>query len=228
MADKEKQEPVKAPEEELSTEDLIGNPQEDFDIDADLETLRKIDISKAILIKSQRGGKHPDKKIDGLLNRYMKFTPDEIEGPYLVRVLSTIMFIFIVSALSWLLIWVMGNVAGWSVFIRLLSIAMSTFVIAMFGVAIFNPMSLLNENDLQNKIKIRLEELHQSRQQDINREILGEESEPELDNKVASEVPVEKEDSLPEGETAVESSDGNDSEIPPIFPDNNSEDEKPV
>jgi low affinity Fe/Cu permease len=158
----------------------------------------------------------------------MKFTPDEIEGPYLVRVLSTIMFIFIVSALSWLLIWVMGNVAGWSVFIRLLSIAMSTFVIAMFGVAIFNPMSLLNENDLQNKIKIRLEELHQSRQQDINREILGEESEPELDNKVASEVPVEKEDSLPEGETAVESSDGNDSEIPPIFPDNNSEDEKPV
>ncbi len=177
MAEKEKIDPLEIPEEEMRTEDLIGNPQEAFDIDQDLETLRKIDISKAILIKTQRGGKHPDKKTDRLLDRYMQLGNEEIEGPYLIRVLSTIMFVFIVSALSWLLIWLLGAVAGWSVFLRFLSIAMSTFVIAMFGVAVFNPMSLVNEPELQRKIKLRLEELHQSRQKDIN-EKLGADAPP--------------------------------------------------
>ena len=119
---------------------------------------REINVFRAVLLQMNRG-KHRNSEIDQILRRRIALKVDDYSGPYLLRVAISILVILIVSTIVWCLIWVVASALGLNLFIRFLSIAMSTFVIAMFGIAVFNPSHAIDENKLQNAVRGRLREL---------------------------------------------------------------------
>jgi hypothetical protein len=157
----------------------------------DLDVLREINVFHAVLLQMNKG-KHGNKEIDEILRRRIGLKTKDFSGPYLLRVAISLLVVLIVSTITWCLIWVLASALGLNLFIRLLSIAMSTFVIAMFGVAIFNPSHAIDEKKLHNAVKGRLRELG------ITDKSTVKEGKPEADSddSFMPPPPVEKEEDI--------------------------------
>ncbi len=143
------------PEQLKQEEPVINYPPT---LAEDLEVLNKINILSA-LMRQKKTGFHPKKNIDALLKRRMNIPDSEVGGPIVVRLVATFMFIFITSALFWMLLWLLGTSMGWTTFTRTASIALSTVVMATFGIAVFQPMIFIDEVRLKAAIEKRMVEL---------------------------------------------------------------------
>lgn len=125
----------------------------------DFELLEKINILKAVMIR-MKGGKHPLPEVNAMLKRRMNFSGEDFQGPYIVRLLSTLMMIFVFSALFWACLWILASGFDLSYFLKILSTSMATMVFALAGVAIFHPTSLPDEGLLKQAIEKKFKELH--------------------------------------------------------------------
>lgn len=139
------EEPVAAPEPEPT-------PEQDY------ATLSGINVLKAVLIKMQ-GGRHPSAQIDALLQRRMNFARDSFQGPYLTRLASTLMMIFVAATLIWAVLWILAGGFGLNYFLRLLSTGLATLVAALFGIAVFHPSAGPDEALLKEAIAEKMNEL---------------------------------------------------------------------
>lgn len=124
----------------------------------DYAMLERINILKAVMIR-MKGGRHPSDQIESLLKRRMNFSGEDFQGPYVVRLVSTLMMIFIFSALLWAFLWILASGFGLNYFIKILSTGMATVVAAIAGVALFHPSSLPDEEQLKKAIEQRLKEI---------------------------------------------------------------------
>jgi len=132
-----------------------------FSLAEDLLLLEKLNLLSAISVRMQ-GGRHPKPAIEAVLKRRMQFSDEDgIQGPYLVRLICTVMFVFVCASLFWAFLWLIASSLELNYFIRLLSTGISTVIAAMAGVAIFYPSSLPDEKKLKEAIKKRLEELRE-------------------------------------------------------------------
>lgn len=130
-----------------------------FNLAEDILKLEKLNLLHAVSLRMQ-GGRHPKSEIESLLKRRMDFSNEEaIQGPYLVRLICTLMFIFVCSSLFWGILWLIASALELNYFVRLLSTGISTLVAAMAGVAIFHPSSSPDEKKLKEAINRRLEDL---------------------------------------------------------------------
>lgn len=120
--------------------------------------LEQINLLRAVVVRMQ-GGRHPDKVIETLLRRRMNFSRDEFQGPYAIRLVCTLMMIFVVSALLWAIVWAISSAMELSYFLRLISTGFATLFAAMVGVAVFHPSSIPEEKTLIEAIEARMAEL---------------------------------------------------------------------
>ncbi|MFZ5952258.1 MAG: hypothetical protein ACOYXC_16260 [Candidatus Rifleibacteriota bacterium] len=128
------------------------------DLAADVDALKRLNLLKAVLVR-MNGGRHPVAEVDALLRRRMNFSRHDFQGPYLIRLFSTWMMIFIVATLFWSVLWILSSGFELNYFVRILSTGMATLVAAMAGIAIFHPSSLPDESLLRQAIDDRLKEL---------------------------------------------------------------------
>jgi low affinity Fe/Cu permease len=164
-----------AENETAPAEDTVKEPS----LGEDLAMLDQINVLKAVLIR-MKGGRHPSPQIDALLKRRLDFSGESFQGPYIVRLASTLMMIFVLSVLLWSILWVLASGFQMSDFLRVLSVSMATMIAAIFGIAVFHPSSLPDENQLKKAIDQRLKEM-KVRQKDIDG---YEEAEAEEENKL--------------------------------------------
>jgi low affinity Fe/Cu permease len=161
--------------ETAPAEDTVKEPS----LGEDLAMLDQINVLKAVLIR-MKGGRHPSPQIDALLKRRLDFSGESFQGPYIVRLASTLMMIFVLSVILWAILWVLASGFQMSDFLRVLSVSMATMIAAIFGIAVFHPSSLPDENQLKKAIDQRLKEM-KVRQKDIDG---YEEAEAEEENKL--------------------------------------------
>ncbi|GEM_PF-5187037 len=138
----------------LAPEPLASEP----DLAADVDALKRLNLLKAVLVR-MNGGRHPVAEVDALLRRRMNFSRQDFQGPYVIRLFTTWMMIFIVATLFWSVLWILSSGFALNYFLRILSTGMATLVAAMAGVAIFHPSSLPDESLLQQAIDERFNEL---------------------------------------------------------------------
>lgn len=130
-----------------------------FSLADDLLLLEKLNLLHFISVRMQ-GGKHPKPAIEALLKRHMDFADEEgIQGPYVVRLICTVMFVFVCASLFWGFLWIIASSLELNYFVRLLSTGISTLIAALAGVAIFYPSSAPDEKKLKEAINKRLEKL---------------------------------------------------------------------
>lgn len=148
-----------------------------YSLAEDLLLLEKLNLLSVISVRMQ-GGRHPKPAIEAVLKRRMTFSDEEgIQGPYLVRLICTLMFIFVASSLFWAVLWLIAASFELNYLVRLLSTGISTVIAAMAGVAIFYPSSAPDEKKLKEAINKRLEELRQQLKKE-NGETAGENDAP--------------------------------------------------
>lgn len=168
-------------------------------LEEDFAMLEKINILKAVMIR-MKSGRHPAPQIDALLKRRMNFSGDEFQGPYIVRLLSTLMMVFVISTLVWGTLWILASGFGLSFFTKVLSTGMATVVAAIAGISIFHPTSLPDENLLKQSIEQKFKELH-TELQEINGDSTSKATETELrDANFESGKPATKEKGMPDGD----------------------------
>jgi hypothetical protein len=178
------------------------------DLDTDLQQLESMNLRQAIIVK-MKGGRHPDSKTDELLARHFNFSSDDFQGPYVVRLICTILMIFAVCAILWGVLWLLASGFGLTYFTRLISTGMATLLAAVGGIAIFHPSSIPDENVINHVIEKKLTELRrQVSSQSISEEYSEEEASSdlidadydELKNPAQPMTPENLETSLPEDE----------------------------
>ncbi|HNX75927.1 MAG TPA: hypothetical protein PLM07_01280 [Candidatus Rifleibacterium sp.] len=124
----------------------------------DLALLEKLNLMRAVMLQLQ-GGRHPDKQIDGLLKRRFDFKTEDFQGPYAIRLICTLMMVFLICMIMWGLIWLLATAFELSAFSRLMSIGIATLMAAAAGVAIFFPASLPDEKLVKEVVTRRMAEL---------------------------------------------------------------------
>ncbi len=124
----------------------------------DFLKLEQLNLLRAVTIRMQ-GGRHPSREIEGLLQRRMNFSREELQGPYVVRLICTIMMVFIAASLFWGILWTIGSILEMSYFLRLISTGIATLFAAVAGIAIFHPSSIPDEKSLIDAIEARMNEL---------------------------------------------------------------------
>jgi len=152
----------------------------------DFLKLEQLNLIRAVTIRMQ-GGRHPSREIEGLLQRRMNFPREELQGPYVVRLICTIMMVFVAATICWGILWALSNILELSYFQRLVSTGIATLFAALAGVAIFHPSSIPDEKALADAIEARMNEL---------RKELGENEQPTSDQaKADNESPDKNADS---------------------------------
>ena len=126
--------------------------QEDYDV------LLNINLLKAVLIKFQRDV-HPNKEINSVLERRIQLNRSEFEGPFAIRIISSLLMIFCSGTVAWIAIWLISSAFGETSFLVELSGAMAVMLAAMFGIAIFQPFHLIDEKALKVALSDELEKL---------------------------------------------------------------------
>jgi len=126
----------------------------------DFLRLEQINLLRAVILRMQ-GGRHPSREIEGLLQRRMNFSREELQGPYVVRLICTIMMIFIAATVFWGILWAISSILELSYFLRLISTGIATLFAALAGVAIFHPSSIPDEQSMTSAIEKRMDELRQ-------------------------------------------------------------------
>jgi hypothetical protein len=124
----------------------------------DFLKLEQLNLMRAVTIRMQ-GGRHPSREIEGLLQRRMNFSREELQGPYVVRLICTIMMIFLAATICWGILWALSSILELSYFLRLISTGIATLFAALAGVAIFHPSSIPDEKALSDAIEARMNEL---------------------------------------------------------------------
>jgi len=124
----------------------------------DFLKLEQLNLLRAVTIRMQ-GGRHPSREIEGLLQRRMNFLREELQGPYFVRLICTIMMVFVAATICWGILWALSNILELSYFQRLISTGIATLFAALAGVAIFHPSSIPDEKALADAIEARMNEL---------------------------------------------------------------------
>jgi hypothetical protein len=119
-----------AENESAAVDAVAGEQQSDVSADTDnladdLLHLEKLNLMRAVMIRLQ-GGRHPDAAIDALLERRMTFSAESFQGPYIVRLLCTVMMIFLFLLLAWGILWFVASAFELNYFLRLLSAGVST------------------------------------------------------------------------------------------------------
>lgn len=141
-------------EESATREEVVTVPT----LAEDLADLEKLNLMRALMLQLQ-GGKHPYASTDALLRRRMNFDPAEFQGPYIVRLICTIMMVFVCCSILWFMLWLMASALNLTYFVRLLSTGLATLIAAMAGVAIFHPSSVPDEKKLKEAMEKRLHQL---------------------------------------------------------------------
>lgn len=134
-------------------------------LEEDFETLQKLNLLKATLVRMQ-GGRHPNPEIEALLHRRLNLSRESFQGPYIIRLLSTLIMIFVAATICWGVLWILAFEL--SNFIKILSTGMASLVAALAGVAIFHPTSLPDENLLKQRIEEEMRKISKNVQQDLN------------------------------------------------------------
>lgn len=124
----------------------------------DLLQLEKLNLMRAVMLRLQ-GGRHPNAEIDSLLQRRLDLRPEDFQGPYAIRLICTLMMIFLICIIMWGIIWLVGTAMEWSYFLRLMSTGVATLMAAGAGIAIFHPASVPDEKQVKETIARRLAEL---------------------------------------------------------------------
>jgi len=124
----------------------------------DFLRLEQINLLRAVILRMQ-GGRHPSREIEGLLQRRMNFSREELQGPYVVRLICTIMMVFVAATVFWALLWAFSSILQLSYFLRLISTGIATLFAAVAGIAIFHPSSIPDEKALIDAIEARMNEL---------------------------------------------------------------------
>lgn len=124
----------------------------------DFLRLEQINLFRAVILRMQ-GGRHPSREIEGLLQRRMNFSREELQGPYVVRLICTIMMVFVAATVFWALLWAFSSILQLSYFLRLISTGIATLFAAVAGIAIFHPSSIPDEKALIDAIEARMNEL---------------------------------------------------------------------
>lgn len=145
-------------EQEQETKNDKPQPDPTPTLAEDYAELKKLHLLKAVMIR-QKAGRHPSAEIDALLKRRMNFKNEDFQGPYVVRLISTLLMIFVFAAVFWSVLWILSSGFKLHYFIRLLSTGMATLVAAVAGIAIFYPSSLPDEKILKKAIDLKMKEL---------------------------------------------------------------------
>ncbi len=144
----------KEAEKKPETEQKVAPPS----LADDLVQLEKLNLMRAVMLRLQ-GGRHPNAEIDSLLQRRLDLRPEDFQGPYAIRLICTLMMIFLLGVIMWGIIWLIGTAMEWSYFLRLISTGIATLLAAGAGVAIFHPASVPDEKQVKETIARRLAEL---------------------------------------------------------------------
>lgn len=124
----------------------------------DLMQLEKLNLMRAVMLRLQ-GGRHPNAEIDALLQRRLDLRPESFQGPYAIRLICSLMMIFLICIIMWGIIWLLGTAMEWSSFVRLMSTGIATLLAAAAGIAVFHPASVPDEKQVKETIARRLAEL---------------------------------------------------------------------
>jgi len=124
----------------------------------DLMQLEKLNLMRAVMLRLQ-GGRHPNAEIDALLQRRLDLRPESFQGPYAIRLICSLMMIFLICIIMWGIIWLLGTAMEWSGFVRLMSTGIATLLAAATGIAVFHPASVPDEKQVKETIARRLAEL---------------------------------------------------------------------
>lgn len=124
----------------------------------DLAQLEKLNLMRAVMLRLQ-GGRHPNAQVDALLKRRFDFKTEDFQGPYAIRLICTLMMIFLICMILWGIVWLVSTAMELNSFIQMMSMAMATLMAAGAGVAIFHPASVPDEKLLKEAIAHRMAEL---------------------------------------------------------------------
>ncbi|PKL42600.1 MAG: hypothetical protein CVV41_13710 [Candidatus Riflebacteria bacterium HGW-Riflebacteria-1] len=124
----------------------------------DVAKLEQIDRLRAVVLRMQ-GGRHPNREIEDLLQRRLNLPLEEFQGPYVTRLVVTLMMVFIASTAIWAILWAIGNAMELNFVLNMVSTGMATLVAAIAGVAVFHPASVPDEKKLIAAIEAHMNEL---------------------------------------------------------------------
>lgn len=144
--------------DEANVPEAPGVDKPEPTLEEDFELLQRINVLKAVMVRMQ-GGRHPSPEIDALLQRRLNFSRDTFQGPYIIRLISTLIMIFVATTLCWGILWILASGFELSYFLRILSTGMASLVAAIAGVAIFHPSSVPDEKLLKEFVDDRLQEI---------------------------------------------------------------------
>lgn len=133
-------------------------PETKISLEDDLAQLDKLNLLRAVLLRLQ-GGRHPNAEIDALLKRRLDLRAEDFQGPYAVRLICTVMMIFLICIIFWGVIWLFSTAFQLNYFVRLMSAGIATLLAAAAGIAIFHPASIPDEKQVKEAISRRLAEL---------------------------------------------------------------------
>jgi len=157
------------------TESSVGNNVVDSENsvspatrESDLQALQNMDWIGATL-KRFRTGKHPDPHIESLLDRRLNISRQDHLAPYLVRMLVSMALVFTVCTAAWVFLWAIGSLLQLNSFLIELSYGMVFLLIALFGIAMTNPVNLYDEPSIEKAGKTVFDEL----QREIEEETSG-------------------------------------------------------
>lgn len=152
----EKKQPGKAADNTTAAQPAAVQPV--FNLSDDLNQLEKLNLMRAVLLRMQ-GGRHPSAEIDMLLQRRLNLKKEDFQGPYAIRLICTLMMIFLLCSIFWGILWLFATALELNYFIRLMSTAIATLLAATAGIAIFHPSSVPDEKLLKEAIDRRISEL---------------------------------------------------------------------
>ncbi len=135
----------------------VSVPQS-YDLADDILQLEKLNLMRAVMLRLQ-GGRHPNAEVDALLKRRMNLQVESFQGPYAVRLICTLLMIFVLATVLWVVLWLFATSLELNYFVSLLSTGFATLIAAMAGVAVFHPSSVPDEKLVRAEINQRLEDL---------------------------------------------------------------------
>jgi hypothetical protein len=146
-------EPVDEGQANSSNSSLEGGEEtKSYSLDDDYDWLLSLNLPKEAAIKLQFG-KHPDSAINALLERRIDLNaPKTTINPFGIRILSSMIVIFLLGILIWAMIWLFGTILGLSTLIKSLSSLLAVLVISGMSISIFQPLPLIDEKEFNNHL----------------------------------------------------------------------------
>ena len=132
--------------------------EEEPSLKEDYEALKEMNLLRNVMVRLQYG-RFPDSKIDGILKRRMNLDERAFQGPYIIRGFISVLFLFLVCSLVYVVIWLSSKWLGLSGVAETASMFISLFFFCGIGFVIFNSLSAPDEKKLKIAINERMAEL---------------------------------------------------------------------